>query len=135
MKKWELYGNKGSNIKWFNSYLPNREQLIKFNNEKIYLEMIRCVVSLGSILSTFLILIIVNDLKSSTNLPDPMMFTDDTNLFYMNKNIEALSEIANNELQHVNDWFRTSRLSLHEGKRFFFISKDYVIAYHLEYLS
>lgn len=82
--------------------------------------MIRCVVSLGSILSTFLILIIVNDLKSSTNLPDPMMFTDDTNLFYMNKNIEALSEIANNELQHVNDWFRTSRLSLHEGKHFFF---------------
>ena len=96
--------------------------------------MIRCAVSQGSILCLLLFLIFVNDLIGSTNLLDPMRLADDTNLFYMNKNIEALFEIANNGLQHVNGWFRTNRLSLHEGKQdlSFFISNDYVIAYHLE---
>ena len=37
---------------------------------------------------------LVNDLKKSTKLLDPM-FADDTNLFYTNKNINVLFEIVN----------------------------------------
>ena len=36
---------------------------------------------------------------------DPIMFADDTNLFYSHKNIKALFQIVNSELKLVNEWF------------------------------
>ena len=36
---------------------------------------------------------------------DPIMFADDTNLFYSHKNIKALFQVVNSELKLVNEWF------------------------------
>ena len=72
------------------------------------------------------ILIFVNDLKNFTNLLDPVMFADGTNLFYMKKKMLKLKfETVNNELQYVSDWFRGNKLSLNEGKiKFVFFHKQ-----------
>ena len=34
------------------------------------------------------------------------MFADNTNLFYTNKNIEALFETVSEEMHYANEWFR-----------------------------
>ena len=54
-------------------------------------------------------------LKITTKFLDPIMFADDTNLFYSNIDINTLFKIAN-ELNEINEWFRANKLSLNAGK-------------------
>ena len=44
------------------------------------------------------------------------MFTDDTNLFISDSNIENLFEIMNEELRKVANWFKANKLSLNISK-------------------
>lgn len=41
------------------------------------------------------------------------MIFDDNNLFCMNENVKTLFETANDELQHVHEWFRGNKPSLY----------------------
>ena len=43
----------------------------------------------------------VNDLQYASNLLDPIMFADDTNLFYAEENIKTF-DIVNIELQKIS---------------------------------
>ena len=47
---------------------------------------------------------------------DPIMFADDTNLFYSHKNIKTIFQIVNSELL-VNEWFLGNKLSLNAKKK------------------
>ena len=128
LKKLEMYGIKGNNLKWFCSYLEHRKQFIKFDNQHTNFEVLQCGVPQGSILGPLLFLVFVNDLKNSTKLLEPIMFADDTNLFYTNNNIKTLFEIANLELQNVNEWFIANKLSLNAEKtKYLFFHKQRVI--------
>ena len=65
----------------------------------------------GSILRPLIFLIFVNDLKNPIKLINPIMFADDTNLFYTDKNIKVLFETVNKELYYVDEWFIANKLS------------------------
>ena len=45
-----------------------------------------------------------------------IMFADDTNLFYSEKDITTLFEFVNNELININEWFKANKLSLNNIK-------------------
>ena len=49
-------------------------------------ETISCIIPQSSIL----FLLYVNDLKNASNILDPIMFADDTNLFFTRKNVRYL---------------------------------------------
>ena len=40
------------------------------------------------------------------------MFADDTNLFFTHKDIKYLFQIVNQELENINQWFISNKLSL-----------------------
>ena len=60
----------------------------------------------GSILEPLLIL------NHSTKVLDLVLFADDTNLFCSDNSIRTLFEKTNQELNQINDWFLTNKLSL-----------------------
>ena len=82
IKKLQMYGIRGINLAWFRSYLTNRKQYISLGHDlKTGTQNILCGVPQGSILGPLLFLLYVNDLPNSSVL-DPIMFADDTNLFF-----------------------------------------------------
>ena len=70
----------------------------------------------GSILGPLLFLINVNDLQSASNLLNNIMFADDTNLFFEQKARNILFSTVNKELQNINEWFISNKLSLNLKK-------------------
>ena len=111
-------------LTWFKSYLSGRTQYIQYDNSKTEMANISCGVPQGSILGPLLFLIYVNDLKSSSKILNPIMFADDTNLFYSHKNIKSLFDMMNKELKHISEWFRANKLSLNASKmRYTFFHK------------
>ena len=95
--------------------------------------------SQGSILGPLLFLVYVNNLSNVSCLLDPIMFADDTNLFFNHKGIKHLFADVNNELVNIKDWFTANKLSLNveKAKYSFFHkpSKKYEIPLRLPKLT
>ena len=117
IKKLKHYGIKGNNLRWFESYLENRKQYITYETNKFTaFENMTCDVPQGSILGPLPFLLYINDLPNVSNILDPIMFADDTNLFYSHHNIKELFTTVNKELQKLGDWFTSNKLSLNINK-------------------
>ena len=63
-----------------------------------------------SILALLLFLTYVNNLLDISRSLDPIMFVDDTILFYLNCDKNTLFPIVNEELETLGDWFAVNEL-------------------------
>ena len=75
----------------------------------------------GSIFGLLVFLVYFNDLSFSSKILNPIMFANNTNLFYEHKNVITLFATVNEELMNINDWFMVNKLSLNVGKNEIFI--------------
>ena len=113
----KLYCIADKNLSWFQSYLSNRKQYSEIGeNSKTDLNYVTCGVPQGSILGPLLFLVYVNDLPNASRLLDPVIFADDTSLFFKKKEIEYLFTVVNNMLVNIKDWFSANKLSSNVGK-------------------
>ena len=100
----ELYGIADKNLAWFENYLFNRKQCININeNSKTDLKYVTCSVPQGFILGPLLFLVYVSNVTNASRLLDPIMFADDTNLFFNYKDIKHLFTDVNKELVNIKD--------------------------------
>ena len=113
----KFYGITDKNLAWFESYLSYIKQYIEIGeNSKTDLKYVTCGVPQGSILEPLLFLVYVNDLPNASRLLDPIMFADDTNLFFNHKDIKHLVTVVNNKLVNIKDWLTADDLSLNVEK-------------------
>ena len=93
------------------------KQFIQTNNEEnTELETIICGFPQDIILGPLLFSLYVNHLKNASNLLDSIIFADDTNLLLTHKDISYLFNTTDLELERINQWFISNKLSLNVSK-------------------
>ena len=108
---------KKMNLTWFESCLSHWKEYIQISeNTKTDLKYVTCGIPKESILGPLLFLVYVNDLLNASHLLDPIMFADNTNLFFNHNDIKHLFTVVNNELINIKDWFTANKLSLNMEK-------------------
>ena len=70
----------------------------------------------GSCLGPLLFLIFCNDLRYNLEYLSCIQFTDDTTLYYADKNLNVIKCCVENDLQILMDWFRANSLTLNVQK-------------------
>ncbi len=115
------YGIRGLALKWFNSYLHGRLQYVDIHNHKSQKMDVKYGVLQGSILGPLLFILFINDFINSSKLLHKVIFADDTNLFLSHNNSYELQDLLNAELQKVDAWFKSYKLSLNINKTNFIV--------------
>ena len=116
IEKLHYYGIRGNILDWFKSYLSNRKQFTYVNGTSSKISHINCGVPQGSVLGPLLFLRYVNDIQYAFSKATPKLFADDINLFLFYKDIKTLFSMANTELESLNSWLLSNKLSLSIGE-------------------
>ena len=70
----------------------------------------------GSILGHLLFLIYINNFPKCLTSGKAMKFADDTNFFFNSSFYQALYEVTNTQLKHVEAWLSANKLTLNTDK-------------------
>ena len=118
LQKLTCYGVRGDTLSWFQSYLNNRYQYVTYNGVSSDKKEVKCGVTQGSILGPLLFLIYINDLSAVCKCSLPILFADDTNLFfYHGSDLSVIENAFNKEVGDISKWLKVSKLSLNIKKR------------------
>ena len=116
IKKFKCYGIRGVASKFLECYLKNRSQFVQIKNDKSSKKSILYGVPQGSILGPLLFILYINDMYKVSKLLHFIIFADDTNIFFSDKDPVRLVNILNKELEKLSEWFRINKLSLNVKK-------------------
>ena len=95
------YGDTGTTLTCFRSYLSNRKNYIQIDEISKDFLHITCGVPQGSILGPLLFLKDVNCFHNAFKILMEVMFSDGTNLFLSHKNINTPVVNMNTELKNI----------------------------------
>jgi len=114
LKNW--YGVDGDLYEWIEDYLEDRSQKVRFGVCVSTAKEVKYGVPQGSKLGPLLFLIYVNDLPHVLKKCRIHMFADDTLIYCMGKNGDAIVENLNFEMLEVKKWLDGNKLSLNAEK-------------------
>ena len=109
------FGIRGLANKFFESYLSNRFQYVRINNSRSKKAKIIYGVPQGSNLGPLLFMMYINDLLKSTCF-NTTPFADNTYLSLSSSSLIRLKTQVNNEINKVDKWLRSNKLSLNYKK-------------------
>ena len=121
LKKLESYGIRGMPLKWFTSYLNNRQQYVAIGHTESPRQTMTCGIPQSSTLGPLLFLLYINDLPNCSETLTFRIFADDTNLFASARDLKSLEILINSELEKVKVWCDVNKLSIN------FIKTNYMI--------
>ena len=121
-----LFGISGIQLKWFESYLSNREQQCQIDDQLSSPKRIKCGVPQGSILGPLFFLLHLNDMPDCLQNLDPSLYADDTAISASSYYFDELVAIVNADLDNIRKWMICSKLQIHSRKtKYLFIGSPY----------
>ena len=131
------YGIRGNALKWFESYLGNRQQYVTYNGVSSSMKFVKCGVPQGSILGPILFLLYINDLASICTNVFSIFFADDSNIFKNGKDLIKLQETINSELKEISKWLNVNKLFMNISKTQYMVfsgkkMEDNVVNLHID---
>ena len=115
LMKLEAIGLHKDAVRWFQSYLSDRHQIVDVSGTLSSEASITCGVPQGSILGPLLFLIYVNDMAAVVK-NKILLYADDTGILVAGKRISEIESILSNDLELISEWLVDNKLSLHLGK-------------------
>ena len=115
------YGIRGPTLEWFKSYLSNRQQYVQIHKTKSDTKPITCGIPQGSILGPLLFIIYINDLAQVSEILFTILFADDTTVTIQGDNESVLINTLNIELEKLNNWLQTNKLTINVSKSHYMI--------------
>ena len=112
IQKLEHYCIRGLNKLWFEDYLRNRKQIVKYNRVRSKEMAIKNGVLRESILGPIIFLLYISDIEHSSALLSFILCADDTNIFYSNSCLKSFSSTLQTEINKVSEWLNLDKLSL-----------------------
>ena len=120
------FGIHDIELKWFESYLTNREQVCLVNGHTSLPKKTRCGVPEGSILGPLLFLLYVNDMPDHLKKTTPYLYADDTQISSSSYDFETLAQNLNDDLNNIQRWLLKNKLQHYPTKtKVMFIASSY----------
>lgn len=124
MEKLKKYGLKDSVLNWFKNYLTNRTQETRYMNHTSDQKQNVFGVPQGTVLGPNLFIVYINDIVKNLKNCKIQLFADDTLLYCVGEDAEAVVKIINEELIVLYRWLKQNGLSLNTKKTKFMIIKN-----------
>ena len=121
ISKLSRFGIKEKSLEWFKSYLSSRTQAICIGNELSSHKNVLSGVPQGSVLGPVLFILYINDLVSSVQFSQVMMYADDTVIYYSSTQLSEIELKLNLDLLTLNQWLLNNKLILNEKKTEFMV--------------
>ena len=116
LQKLDNFGVRGTALQWFKSYLSNRKQSVDIQGQISDQQSIEGIsIIQGGTLGPILFNIYINDLHRCTTLLTAL-FADDTAALNSGKNLPALIDNTNTELEKIAEWFRANKMAVNTSK-------------------
>ena len=116
LNKLNKYGLNGTVLKWFRSYLSNRQQKVKYNNVISDPVIVNYGVPQGTVLGPLLFLLYVNDIVKVVKQCKIELFADDTMIYISGTDLKYMEDILNNDLENIFKWLCNNKLSINTEK-------------------
>jgi hypothetical protein len=130
LTKLEKYGLSKNCIKWFDSYLSNRSQIVVSNSSTSQPNNISVGVPQGTILGPILFIIYLNDLPNAVKDALIVIYADDTTLVTAAFTLQEAIFKMQTCLDIVTSYFKNNSLVINESK-----CKYMVITYRQKHLD
>lgn len=116
LNKLEAIGIRGTALNWFKSYLTGRNQQVRIESCLSPPLLLNSGVPQGSILSSTLFLIFINDLLEQTFFGRISAFADDIAFFYAEKQIENLNQKIKTDISLLQRWCYNNKMQINVSK-------------------
>ena len=117
LRKLTSYGIDHRALKWFDSYLSDRQQKCVVNGELSGARAVTCGVPQGSLIGPLLFLIYINDLPNCLSKALPRMYADDTSISIAASSLPELELALNTELANLHGTFMNGLNVVGRGQR------------------
>ena len=110
LSKLPIYGILNRELKWFESYLFNRNHFVSFHGVPSEVCSISCGVPQGSILGPLLFVLLINDLEFQLKYSQIILYADDAVIYFADKDISIIRERLNADLEYISNRFWDNNL-------------------------
>ena len=112
--RFKLYqkGVRGRLLLWISDYLANRKGRVKLNDCSSNLMNLECGVPQGSVLSTLLFILYIDDVRSEVEKCEISIFADDIAIWIVENDFKNAIKLINEDLNRIFIWCRKWRFDL-----------------------